>query len=152
EGDPPLVLKTGSTKHIDRELEYYKKIGDHPNIARCLGKRKVGEETGLVMESLSGGDMDGAVKNLQEALKTGKVKQEEFWGVMQYALTGMLRGLEHIHERGFMHSDIKPENLMFDSEGNVKLIDMGGAIEEGRESPAYTPGYVAPEGTSGDKR
>ncbi|MBL8795495.1 MAG: protein kinase, partial [Planctomycetia bacterium] len=153
EDDPPLVFKSfHSMKFLKQEVEYYEKVGDHPNIARVLGRQTINGEPGMIMESLPGGDMKGAMKKLSEQLQKGQIKQEEYWGAIQHSLIGMLQGLDHMHSRGIRHNDIKPENLMYDEEGNVKLMDMGGAIEEGERAPAYTPGYITHDGMEGNPK
>ena len=64
-------------------------------------------------------------------------------------------GLQHAHERGFIHRDIKPGNLILDQRGQVKILDFGlaKAVRE-HESPADltqpnrtlgTPAFLAPE-------
>ncbi len=64
-------------------------------------------------------------------------------GLVLYILRGVLRGLERLHEMNFLHSDMKPANIMFDRLGYVKLIDFGRAVTVGEElsfllgSPMY---------------
>lgn len=60
-----------------------------------------------------------------------------------------LKGLAHLHEKGFFHRDMKPENLLINSDGTVKLADFGLAREI-RSMPPYTDyistrWYRAPE-------
>jgi serine/threonine protein kinase len=35
------------------------------------------------------------------------------------------RGLQHAHERGLIHRDVKPANLILDGQGTIKLLDVG---------------------------
>jgi serine/threonine protein kinase len=68
-------------------------------------------------------------------------------GVVVYILKGILRGLETLHERNFLHADIKPGNVMIDRLGYVKVVDFGRAMML-RESPSFllgSPMYMAPE-------
>jgi serine/threonine-protein kinase len=68
-------------------------------------------------------------------------------GVAVYILRGILRGLERVHDANFLHSDIKPGNIMIDRLGNVKMIDFGRAVMIG-EKVAFlfgSPVYMAPE-------
>ncbi|MFO0961617.1 MAG: serine/threonine-protein kinase [Phycisphaerales bacterium] len=57
------------------------------------------------------------------------------------------RALGHMHERGFVHADMKPSNMMVDSSGVVKVIDLGQACATGtvKKRIQGTPGYIAPE-------
>lgn len=59
--------------------------------------------------------------------------------------------LAHLHERGIVHRDVKPENILMDAEGRPRLTDFGIAFLEGQtrltRTSAYagTPAYMAPE-------
>jgi serine/threonine protein kinase len=57
------------------------------------------------------------------------------------------QGLAHMHTRGFIHADIKPNNVLVDEDGNVKIIDLGQACAIGtvKKRIQGTPGYMAPE-------
>ncbi len=57
------------------------------------------------------------------------------------------KGLAHIHSRGFVHADIKPNNILIDENGVVKIIDLGQACAIGtvKKRIQGTPGYMAPE-------
>ena len=57
------------------------------------------------------------------------------------------RGLAHMHGRGFVHADMKPNNVLVDDDGKVKIIDLGQACAIGtiKKRIQGTPGYMAPE-------
>ena len=56
-------------------------------------------------------------------------------------------GLSHMHGRGFVHADMKPNNVLVDESGRVKIIDLGQACAIGtiKKRIQGTPGYMAPE-------
>jgi eukaryotic-like serine/threonine-protein kinase len=68
-------------------------------------------------------------------------------GVALYIMRQILRGLESLHDLGFVHSDIKPANIMVDRLGYAKLVDYGRAVMI-NETTAFllgSPLYMAPE-------
>lgn len=68
-------------------------------------------------------------------------------GVALYIMRQALRGIEALHDAGYVHSDIKPANIMIDRQGYVRLIDYGRAvlINERVTILFGTPVYMAPE-------
>ncbi len=71
------------------------------------------------------------------------------------AVMAAASGLHHVHEHGVLHRDVKPENLMFDGRGVLKVTDFGIARGDGDPAVALnvtradeftgTPAYIAPE-------
>ncbi|MBC8310364.1 MAG: serine/threonine protein kinase [Planctomycetes bacterium] len=57
------------------------------------------------------------------------------------------RGLAHMHGRGYVHADIKPNNVLVEDGSTVKIIDFGQACAIGtiKKRIQGTPGYMAPE-------
>jgi serine/threonine-protein kinase len=57
------------------------------------------------------------------------------------------RGLQHMHERGFVHADMKPLNILVTDDGVAKVIDLGQACKIGtvKDRVQGTPGFLAPE-------
>ena len=169
-----LVIKTGkidsdqdkvlaNCADLAHEAEFYQKItdkvGDHPNIAKCMGIQDVEGKRGLVLEGIRGKDMQGTMTRL-EKLRTGDkaemkklgltqpLSQSEFVGMQQFMLAETLKGLEAIEQAGIVHCDIRPANIMVDKEtGGIKLVDLGIAVDAGA-SPKIVPighGSVGPE-------
>jgi len=92
----------------------------------------------LVMDLLSGGDLRYHI-----AKKKTFTEQET-----KFFIANIILSLEYIHNQKIIHRDVKPENLVLDSNGYVRLTDFGVAkINESDNSSetSGTPGYMAPE-------
>lgn len=104
---------------------------NHPNIVAAFD---VGEDGGryyVVMELCEG-------QSLEERLKNKKpIPVPE---ALEIALQAA-RGLEHAHERGLIHRDIKPGNILVSKEGIAKILDLG--LSKNTES---TDGYATAQG------
>lgn len=62
----------------------------------------------------------------------------------------ILLALEHIHSLGIVYCDLKPENVVLDVYGHLRLVDFGlsrfsGSLDTGRESLCGSEGYISPE-------
>ncbi|XP_058821188.1 cGMP-dependent protein kinase, isozyme 1 [Topomyia yanbarensis] len=70
-------------------------------------------------------------------------------GTAKFIVGCVLKAFEFLHARGIVYRDLKPENLLLDSKGYVKLVDFGFAKFIGYSSKTWTfcgtPEYVAPE-------
>ena len=53
------------------------------------------------------------------------ISEKRIWEI----LSDMARAIKHVHDKGFLHLDIKPSNFFVNSEGKVKLGDFGIAID-----------------------
>jgi len=121
---------------------------NHPNIVQAIDVGKAGEYHYFVMEYVEGTTVyDHLVKHKRyeesEALKI---------------VIEMADALKHAHDKGFMHRDVKPKNIMITQSGTAKLADMGLARQvtdreaaEAEAGKAYgTPYYIAPEQIRGE--
>jgi hypothetical protein len=87
----------------------------HPNIVQIHDIGEVDGTRFFSMEYVRG-------RSLAEVVKTqGKLEAETAVGYILQAA----RGLKHAHDRGMIHRDVKPDNLLLDDQGLVKVADLG---------------------------
>lgn len=117
---------------------------DDPNIVRAYDIDHEGETHYIVMEYVEGQDLHQLVK------ENGYLRFET---AADY-VAQVARGLDHAHEMGLVHRDIKPANCLLDTNGVVKLLDMGLAriiddtaslTIDNNENVLGTADYLAPE-------
>eukprot|EP00796_Vickermania_ingenoplastis_P005960 gene5960-4269_t len=109
--------------------------GDSPAVGVCL-----------IMELCSNGDLQGVIGSMREKfMDTGRHPVNE--KIIVSWIRQCCLALEYIHSKGFIHRDVKPMNIFFDAQGNVKLGDFGVAatVGLGCHSAVGTPDYLAPE-------
>ncbi len=143
-----VPLKEAGAVELQHEVDMYKKAGEHPNIAKCMGVVQVDGHRGLVMEAVEGDNMSAAMNKIQDAYKSGNISHEEYWGIEQYMMRETLRGLAQLEQAGVVHNDVRSDNIMVDQNtGEVKIIDFGVAVQSGQpveKFPRHT-GTTSPD-------
>ena len=145
---PKLQQDERDRRRFLREAEQASAL-NHPNIAAIYDVIEEQDEILLVMEYVEGTPL--------RAMMQGKkgLSNDEFFNI---GVQG-LEGLNAAHEKGILHGDIKPENIMLTPEGRIKILDFGVArrFSMGRADEATltmatlsgavngTPAYMAPE-------
>jgi serine/threonine protein kinase/WD40 repeat protein len=144
---PPHFLQDRTfVKRFTREVQVIAKL-QHPHI---LPVYDFGEQDGLpyiVMAYMPGGTLADFIKR-EGALPLAEVSR---------LVNQIASGLDHAHQKGIIHRDFKPSNVLLDGNGNVYLADFG--IAKVAESTTQitgsgiigTPAYMAPEVTRTDK-
>lgn len=86
---------------------------------------------------------------LMELVEGRTLETVKFKGMIGYCklFHAAAKGLQIMHDAGFVHADIKPNNIMLTKEGMVKIIDFGQSCKNGtvKERIQGTPDYIAPE-------
>ncbi len=158
------LLKRLQEKEEDRalflkEAETWIDIGFHPNIAACYYVRNIRDNPRIFIEYVDGGALN---QWLNERPKVG-------WDLLLDLMAQFCDGLQHAHEKGLVHRDVKPGNCMMTKGGTLKVTDFGLTKRRSIETSGYfdpdssetegfvperesitaagmgTPGYMAPE-------
>ncbi|WP_233223587.1 serine/threonine-protein kinase [Amycolatopsis sp. CA-128772] len=141
-----VLNHAASSELFDREARVLASL-DHPHIVPVYDYVRTGREHLLVMERLDGG-------TVHSRFHGGGVSGEQACAIG----LAMLAGLHAAHRAGVLHLDVKPRNLLFSTQGVVKVADFGIArvISEGATLVTHggeilgTPAYIAPEQAMGN--
>ncbi len=116
---------------LAREVERLRELGRHPHVVTLLDARLAEAPRFLVMPRL-----EGSLANCGAAAPRQVVE----W------LKQAAAAIEFCHRKGVLHCDIKPANMLLDSEGRLLLCDFGQAISTGEKTVTLgSLGYMAPE-------
>lgn len=162
---PELMTPNGAQAFF-REAEAWIELEMHPNIVTCYYVRELGGVPRLFAEYVEGGTLFDWIRERRLYEGDAEAALERVLDVaIQFAW-----GLSHAHERGLVHLDVKPGNVMMTPGGAAKLTDFGiaklgntgaGPVRAGAPGApgvtgtllvsrgALTPGYCSPEQAAG---
>jgi eukaryotic-like serine/threonine-protein kinase len=125
--------KLGNNSYLERFQREAKAIAslNHPNIVRAYDISNEKDTHYLVMEYVEGADMQNLVR------KHGPLP----YAVAADYIAQAARGLQHAHDAGLIHRDVKPANLLVDKNGTVKVLDLGLALFSDEADGSLTMEY-----------
>lgn len=113
---------------------------NHPNIVRVFAVGESGGDHYMVMEHLDHGDLTTWIKQGLQAQDAIRL------------LRGLALALDYAHKQGYIHRDVKPDNVLFRADGTAVLTDFGIARPRGTDvrltqmgMVVGTPRYMSPE-------
>ena len=110
---PEFARDAGWAQRFQQEVIHAAAL-EHPGIVTVYD---VGSEAGLhyyAMALLLGGDLKGRIRGRQ-------LSTDQTLGVIRQTA----QALGYAHRKGFVHRDVKPENILFDAHGRAVLTDLG---------------------------
>ncbi len=136
-----VIFKRPEDSRIFEQTETEYKVGrriDHPYVRKCYKLKKIRsmfkvKELLLSMELFDGETLENSpTLSLLDVL---------------LVLRMVASGLNAMHREGFVHCDIKPNNILMSKSGSIKIIDLGQSCKIGTTKPRIqgTPDYIAPE-------
>jgi tetratricopeptide (TPR) repeat protein len=124
---PDSAGGSGGRSRLLREAQAMARLS-HPNVVAVFDVGTFGDDVFVAMELVEG-------TTLKQWLKAQPRPIREVLAVFVQAG----RGLEAAHERGLVHRDFKPENVIVDSHGRAHVLDFGLACAAGSEVPRGEP-------------
>lgn len=150
---PEVMADKEGIKRILKEANSWVRMGMHPNVASCYYVLGINKIPHIFIEFIDGGD-------LSEWIKAGRCRN------LRTALSLAIQfchGMEFTHQRGIIHRDIKPQNILITKNSLLKITDFGILLARGDKSEEGgvpvgdgldseatvgfrgTPGYASPE-------
>lgn len=145
-----LIRSPDAIRDFEREAEVWVGLGLHPHIANCVYVRTLDGVPRVFAEWADGG-------SLAEAVRSRSLYGTDPLGSVLDVAIQSAWGLDHAHENGVVHQDVKPANVMLTRDGTVKVTDFGMARARmatgqvaGDADPfvsrgGLTPAYCSPE-------
>lgn len=138
-----LRPEQGSDPEFVKLFEHEAKITasiNHPNVVRVYSFGTVEDRVYLAMELVDGGTLDDLMEKL------GCVPEARVLQAGIQAAEGLRAGFE----KGLIHRDVKPGNILFAADGSAKVVDFGLAVFHEQEAAQTgdiwgTPYYLSPE-------
>ena len=103
-----------SVKRFRQEMRAVGRV-NHPNVVSASDAGTIDGQHFLVMELVQGADLARIIND------QGSLAVADACEIVRQAATG----LQHAHDNGLVHRDVKPSNVMLTIDGNVKLLDLG---------------------------
>ncbi|CAK85654.1 unnamed protein product (macronuclear) [Paramecium tetraurelia] len=130
------ILRLKQVDHIISEFNILKQV-KHPFLIEMSGYTQDERYLYFVLEYIQGGELFTYLRN------AGTVQNEE----AQFYSAQVVLMFEYLHTKNIVYRDLKPENLLVQSDGYLKLTDFGFAkvVEDRTYTLCGTPEYLAPE-------
>ena len=131
------VIRARQVEHVRAERQILGGV-DHPFIVAFLGSSQDAQCVRFVLEYVAGGEFFTHLR------RAGRFSDD----VARFYAAEIVLALEYLHADGIAYRDLKPENLLLDAEGHVKITDFGFAkrVDGARTyTLCGTPDYLAPE-------
>ncbi|KAL3954794.1 hypothetical protein ACCO45_010357 [Purpureocillium lilacinum] len=139
------VIKLKQVDHVRHERAILADVAGHPFITNLLASFADADSLYMLLDYVPGGELFSYLRRLRRFDEP----------VARFYAAEIVLVLEYLHERqgGVAYRDLKPENLLLDRDGHIKLVDFGFAkrlgYKDDRPVETYTlcgtPEYLAPE-------
>eukprot|EP00760_Papus_ankaliazontas_P032967 PhM_4_TR6108/c0_g1_i1/m.8374 len=134
-------IRVQNSRDVEREVSVLKELS-HPNIVKYLGAQLTNSgELHIVLEYIAGQSLSARMKELFRDLPMPLAQ-------VQHCAKNILTGLAYLHSHGIIHRDIKSANVLYATDGCLKLADFGTSKkteDSGESGLKGTLAYMAPE-------
>ena len=140
-------------KTVEKEIKLLENL-HHPNVITYFNSFKQNGNFYIIIEYINGGSLEDLL--IENIKKKRKIDEKRLWDLLIQSLSGLL----YLHEKKkIIHRDVKPDNLLLDTKGRLKISDFGVSaiqsenVEEGLKCHFTVAGpiqFMAPEVALGE--
>ena len=148
------VVESHQEKNIMTEKNLLFECASSPFVLQLLQTYNAPNMIMMLMEFIQGGELWSYIYEKKDAVKRNRMGGFDMPAVKFYAGNVVL-AFKHMHKKGIAYRDLKPENLLLDSNGYLKVIDFGfakkipyvraGETHDKTYTLCGTPEYLSPE-------
>lgn len=137
-----LLADPGISARFEDELRRHARL-NHPNIVRLIDTFSINNQQCMVMSLVEGESLAALLERVPNHTLSLDVAVRIF--------TDVLSALDYAHRNGILHRDVKPSNILLDSQQHAYLLDFGIALAVGEArrtrvgGQVGTPEYMSPE-------
>ncbi|KAE8893489.1 hypothetical protein PF010_g19628 [Phytophthora fragariae] len=140
--DKSKLLQRKQVVHTLTEKKVLERLGGHPFIVKLYSAFQTDRDLNFVLEYCQGGEL---FFHLQQ-----QFSQKFDENTTRFYAAEVLAALSELHANGVVYRDLKPENVLLDAQGHVKLADFGFAkqnMSPGQRTYSFcgSPEYLSPE-------
>jgi protein kinase X len=130
------IIRLKQVEHIKAEKAILSQIS-HPFIVNMYSSFKDTKSLYMLLEYVIGGELFSQLR------KVGRFANE----TAKFYAAEIILALQYLHSKDIVYRDLKPENLLIDRDGHIKITDFGFAkiVEDRTWTLCGTPEYLAPE-------
>ncbi|CAM9553372.1 unnamed protein product, partial [Heterosigma akashiwo] len=146
--DKSAIQKENMERRIKKEISIMKMTACHPNVARFIEVLSSRTKICIVLEMVTGGELLDKIADEYE----GRFSEDK----ARFYFRQLLAGVEYCHARRGHHLNLRPDSLLLDKDGNLKILYFrlsalcSNESDEGLlQNTSGTPNYVAPEVLTG---
>jgi serine/threonine protein kinase len=141
------VAKTMPKKSAMREAKLMSRLPNHENLVNLEGYRREGTgQASVIMEMAERGDLEKAYALSGKMEAAREISEEERILLVKHFIKGSMSGMQAMHDEGWVHYDIKDENILLDENFTPQVTDFGLMNNDKKDvKPRGTTGFIAPE-------
>jgi len=130
------IIESKQVEHTINEKRILETL-DHPYMVNLIGSFKDNRNLYIVLEYVCGGELFSYLRQCKRLPNH----------VARFYAAQVVLAFEHLHSKDIIYRDLKPENLLIDKNGNIKITDFGFAkyVPDVTWTLCGTPDYLAPE-------